>query len=345
MDLTKLEPVKVSTDTGSYSTFIYGEPKIGKSTFVNELYGDRVLSIFTEKRYKNLDGAYVQYVSNWNEFLQVMKELRKPEVKAKFDLISIDTVENLFAMVEKFIAAKFNETQVGEGSVAYGKDWTALKNEWINGISLIERNGYVPVFVSHAKQVTTQIPKSAILPTMDVNGVQMEEVVKDGVEYMEFQKFVPDGNERMMGPLRKMSDNILFMHTTSDVKGNEQRVISLRGTLQWEAGSTFKDIAPIIPLSADAYKKAVEGAINAVPEESRTDERQAGADIQGEELDFESLMTQMKTLAKEYFEAGRKDEVQEYTEDVFGIGVQATAAKPHQVEIVKTLVDLLKEKK
>lgn len=344
IDLKAITPNKVSDDFASYSTFIYGVPKVGKSTFVTDLYGDRILQIFTEKRFKALEGAYVQYVSSWNEYMQVMKQLRDPEIKSMFDAVSIDTVENLFAMLEKFIAAKFNEAQVGEGSVAYGKDWTALAQTWVDGISMIEKNGYVPVFVAHAKEVTTQIPKSAIIPS-EASGIQMEEVKSDGIEYMEFKKYVPDGKDRMIAPVRNMSDNILFMHMTTDENGKEHRVISTRETLQWEAGSTFKDMKPNIPLSADAYKQAVKEALGKIDDSVKTTERKASADIHGETLDYDELMNQMKELGKWYVDNERGDELREATEDVFGIGVRATEAKPNQVEVVKTLVDKLLEMK
>lgn len=343
INLKGITPNKVSDDFGAYSTFIYGTAKIGKSTFINELYGDRVLQIFTEKRFQHLEGAYIQYVSTWQEFMTVMKQLKDPELKEKFDVVSIDTVENLFNMLEKHIAAKFDEEMIGSGSVGYGKDWTALKDTWKDGLALIEKNGYVPVFVSHSKQVTTQIPKSAIMGN-EADGIKGEIVEdKNGIEYLEFQKFVPDGPDRMMAPINKMADNILFMSVTADANGNEQRVISLRETLQWSAGSTFANIAPVIPLSADAYKKAVKDALGSIDESKKTKDYVSKADIQGEELDFTSLMNEMKELGGKFMEAGRQEELQQATEQAFGPGVRATEAKPSQVEIVKTLVDELKE--
>lgn len=343
INLKGITPNKVSDDFGAYSTFIYGPGKIGKSTFVTELYGDRVLQIFTEKRFQHLEGAYIQYVSTWQEFMTVMKQLKDPELKEKFDVVSIDTVENLFNMLEKYIAAKFDEEMVGSGSVGYGKDWTALRKSWTDGLAMIEKNGYVPVFVSHSKQVTTQIPKSAIVNN-EADGIAAEVVEdKNGIEYLEFLKYVPDGNDRMMAPINKMADNILFMHTTADVNGNEQRVISLRETLQWSAGSTFKDIAPVIPLSADAYKQAVKNALGSVDDSMKTKDYVSKSETQGEELDFTSLMDEMKELGGKFMESGRKEELQRATEDAFGPGVRATEAKPNQVEIVKTLVDELKE--
>lgn len=344
INLKAIKPNKVSKNFDSYSMLVYGSPKVGKSTFVNDLYGEDILQIFTEKRFKTLEGAYIQYVSSWSEFMQVMKQLKDKEIQEQFKAVSIDTVENLFHMLEKYVAAQFQETEVGERNDIFGKDWTMLKSQWADGIALIEKNGYIPVFVSHAVQVTTQIPKSGIVAS-EAEGIKMDLVKKGGVDYMEFIKYVPDGKERMMGPIRKMADNILFMNVTTDEQGNEHRVINLRETLQWEAGSTFKNIAPVIPLSANAYKKAVADALDTVDEKFTTEERVSSADIKSDELDYDSLMNEMKQLGKLFIDNGRQEELQEQTEQVFGLGVKATDAKRSQVELVKTLVDNLNELK
>lgn len=42
VSLLEIEPIKVSKDLSSYSMLVYGEPKIGKTTFVHDLYGKRV---------------------------------------------------------------------------------------------------------------------------------------------------------------------------------------------------------------------------------------------------------------------------------------------------------------
>lgn len=81
INLLNLEPIKASTDLASYTSFIYGVPKIGKTSFVHKLYGDRVLFIATEKRHKVLVGANVQYVSNWIEYLQVLAQLQNKKLK------------------------------------------------------------------------------------------------------------------------------------------------------------------------------------------------------------------------------------------------------------------------
>ena len=113
IDLKNLTPNKVSNNLDSYSAFIYGEPKTGKTTFVHDLYGDKVLHLMTEKRYKALDGAYVQYISSWSEYLQVMRQLKKDkELQEKFSVVSVDTVENLYDYLEKYVAGKYGEQSV-----------------------------------------------------------------------------------------------------------------------------------------------------------------------------------------------------------------------------------------
>ena len=82
-----LEPNRVPTDAKSYSTFIYGYPKTGKSTFVNDLYGEKVLFLGTEHRHQAIAGAHVINVDSWAEFLQVMKLIKKPEVQEKYSEI------------------------------------------------------------------------------------------------------------------------------------------------------------------------------------------------------------------------------------------------------------------
>jgi hypothetical protein len=341
IDLLNIEPVKASTDLASYTSFIYGIPKIGKTTFVHKLYGDRVLFVATEKRHKVLVGANVQYISSWVEYLQVLSQLRNPKVKEKFDVIAIDTVENLYKMLEEYILAKYGKTEFGK--VEWGKDWTDLKNEWQKNLQKIERLGYTPVFIAHATQVTTKIPASGILKEQVNDTMTLKKDKKTGEEYYEFIKYVPDLKDRVMAPINKMVDNILFMTITADENGKEHRVIHLRETLQWQAGSTFEGIAPVIPLDAEAYKKAVEDAINKIDKKYLKDERESLGIEQQEELDYDKLMQEAKELGVQFHKSGRMDEVNRIVAEVFGEGNKLTDATKEQVQPLFVAVQKMKE--
>lgn len=341
IDLLNLQPVKASTDLSSYTSFIYGIPKIGKTTFIHKLYGDRVLFIATEKRHKVLVGANVQYVSSWIEYLTVLAQLRNPKIKERFDVVAIDTVENLYRMLESYILAKYNQTEFGQ--VDWGKDWVDLKNDWSNNLQMIEKLGYTPVFVSHATQITTKIPVSGILQTQVNENMTLKKDKKSGEQYYEFLKYVPDLKDKVMAPINKMVDNILFMTMTADEEGNECRVIHLRETLQWQAGSTFEGIDPVIPLDAEAYKQAVENAINKIDPSQLKDEKESVGLEEQQELDFEELMKEAKELGVKFHKAGRMEEVQRIVDEVFGAGNKLTEAKKTQVQPLYIAVQKMKE--
>lgn len=345
INILNLEPTKVSTDISSYSMLVYGSPKIGKTTFVHDLYGDRVLHVMTEKRYKTLQGAYVQYIANWNEYIALIKQLKNPAMHEKFDVIAIDTVENLYRYLEKYVAAKYNESSVGEGKASYGADWRDLQNMWVDGLLKIEQADYTPVFVSHATQQVVQIPKSGIVEADANELTSYSEVVnkKDGATYLEFNKYTPDMKDKVMGPINKMVDNILFLTNTADTTGQEHRVIQTRETLQWLAGSTFEGIKPTISLSAEAYRKAVSDAIGLIDEEHKTDERQADIDIKETKLDYDELMGEIKSIGRAINKANHKENVVQLSDEIFGLGNKMTDATPAQVELMAITVDRLKE--
>lgn len=317
------------------------------TTFVHKLYGNRVLHVMTEKRYKALAGADVQYVSNWGEYLQVLAQLRKKEVKERYDVISIDTIDNLVPMLEKYVASKYSESAIGERSDIWGADWTDAKTMWRDGMQMIERLGFVPAFVSHSIQNTIQVPKSSILESEKDELTQFTEGTdkKTGQSYLEFLQYQPDIKGKYLAVINNMVDNILYIDSTVDTQGREHRVIHLRGTLQYQAGSTFKDIEPIIPLSPEAYTQAITDAVNKIDNKDKTDVRQADADTSDTKLDFDSLMKEAQVIGTALFKAEHGDKVNAIVEKVFGKEHKLNEATKEQVELVDLVVSQLKEVK
>lgn len=335
IDLLSIKPVKISTDLSSYSMFIYGDVKSGKSTFVNELYGDRVLNIMTESRYKTIVGAHVQVVHSWSEFLMVMSQIRKPEVKKLYDVISVDTVDNLWDMLEKYVANKHEEGSVGERDDLWGRDWGDLKKEWKNGLGMIETAGYTPCFVSHSIQKTIQVPKSSILAG-EADGIPItkEGIDKTGTAYLEFEQYRPDLKDSAMAPINKMVDNILFITTGVDSNGQETQILNLRSSLQWIAGSTFKGIQSPIKFNVDSYRKAVKDAIDLVEPSNQTDVEQSNHSEKVEKLDFKQLQATANDIAMLFYKDGSMDLVTDIVESVFGKDKKLTEAQPKQVELL-----------
>lgn len=339
VNLSNLDRVKASTDLASYTSFIYGTPKIGKTTFVHELYGDRVLFLATEKRHKVLVGAYVEYISSWPDYLSAIAQLRNPKLAEKFDVVCIDTVENLYTMLESYVLAKYGVTEFGK--VEWGKDWVDLKNMWRDGIQMIEKIGYAPVYISHAIQKTERIPVSGILQEEVNDTMNLVKDKKSNEEYYEFLKYVPDLKDKVMAPINKLVDNILFMNVTTDQNLNEHRVIYLRDSLQWQAGSTFKDIKPVIPLSASEYKNALLEAIDKLDKNLTKPEKEP-ITMENDAVDFDELMTEARQLAMKYHTLNRMDEVNQIVDSVFGQGNKLVDATKEKLPLLIVAVEQLK---
>lgn len=343
-----LKPNKVPTTPEEYSTFIYGPPKIGKTTLAYDMFGQKGLFLATEDRHKALPGAMVMRISSWVDYLMVMGQLSQPKAKEMYDVVIIDTVENLYSMLEKYVAAKWKEKTIGERTDIWGKDWTDLKNMWKDGLQMIPNSGFVPCFIAHATQNTVQIPASGVLQS-DLDGATVErKTVKDKktdkeLDVYEFTKYQPDLKDKVMGPVNKMVDNILFVNTTFDAStSQEQRVIYLRDTLQWQAGSTFANIEPIIPLSAQAYRDAVSEAVGKV-DKKQTTTKTTRKEVK-KEINFNDLMDEVKKYGMAFHKAGQMPALNHISETVFGLGNKITEATEAQAELLQDALNQIKIK-
>src|SRR5699024_5747932 len=135
--LKKLKPVQISKNVNDYSALVYGPPKVGKTSFVYDLYKDKVLYLATEDRHKALAGAKVQPIASWADYENVLVALEDEDLKEEFDVICVDTIENLYDMCEKAILKKYRVKNLSD--VAWGKAHGDLKNTWKIGINMISK--------------------------------------------------------------------------------------------------------------------------------------------------------------------------------------------------------------
>ena len=319
-DLTALQPQKISTDKSSYTMLIYGNPKIGKTTFTHEVYGDDALILATEKGYKALAGAFVLDIGSWSDFIRATRELKKPEVKERFKTVIIDTVDLLYNYVEKYVLSKHNVDALTK--IPYGGGWSEISSLLFDGLNAIEKEGYNIAFISHATTKVETLPNS-------------EE---------EFEKYIPTIPKRGLSIVTKMVDNILFAAVGIDENGQQQRVIYTRETMQWQAGARFKGMAEVIPLNAKAYEQAMADAIEAEGKTNLKKEKEV-AFVQVEPNDFDTLMKKAKSMGVRFHKAERMPELTAIVEKHFGVGkklVDATATQLEQLVVaVQEMEDTL----
>lgn len=309
------------------------------TTFVHELYGKDVLFIATENRYKALNGAYVQKVNSWSEFKATLNQLANPKVKERWQVVCVDTVDNLAKMCDKFIAQKYEEEHCGDKLIPYGKDWVDLRQEWDDNITMIDKLGYTPCFVSHAMVKTVKIPVESMLET-DITGdvKKVTEKDKNGnkVEFYEFEKYTPNLRDKMFAPLNNMCDNILFLTESVDTNGVSKRVIHLRETINHVAGCTFKNVKPVIELSAEAFKSAIEKAIGSYDEEDLTEEKTPK--FYEEKTPFADVVKKAGELGKQVGQKFGREKLVKVIESVLGEGKKLSECTEEQQELVEVAI-------
>ena len=85
IDLLSIQPHQVSRDLRGYSVFFYGEPKSGKTTIATKFPKHLLLAF--EKGYNAIPGAMAQPINSWSEFRKVLRQLKDPAAKEKFETV------------------------------------------------------------------------------------------------------------------------------------------------------------------------------------------------------------------------------------------------------------------
>jgi AAA domain len=320
-DLLALEPQKVSTDMSSYTTMIYGPPKAGKTTFIHELYGTDAIFLRTEKGTKAIPGLFGIDIGKWSDLSKAKKQLKRKEVKQRFRVVVIDTIDNLYKYLEKYVKNKYGVDNLKEANGGWGAGHAELSDTLFDSLKEIESEGYQLAFISHSAIKTEKLPGS-------------EE---------EYSKYIPSVPSRGLEIATKMVDNILFAYLAVNPETKqEQRVLYTRETLNFQAGTRFKNIPGALPMSAQAFKDAMTKAIESLGPENLKTEREVLA-VETEELDFEEMMKEAKQIAVELHKAGRMNEVTVIVEKYLGQGKLLRDATAVQVETVAVVLDELRD--
>lgn len=324
INLMALEPHKVSRDLSGYITYIYGVAKIGKTTLGSQM--PKPLLLAFEKGYNALPGVIAQDIVSWAEMKQVVRELKKPEVKERFSTVVVDTVDIAATLCDKYICNSNNVDTISQ--IPYGQGWTMLKKEFEDVFRQITLAGYAVCFISHVK----------------------EEPFKrqDGTEYTLIRPSVGNTYNKI---IENMADLYGYMHPVFDPSTNQTKVVitlrSLDGTIS--AGGRFKHIPAEIDSSYDALVKALNEAIDKTAAESGsefvTDEREK---IVTETVyDFDALMaTFNETLQKivsnvpeDKFVEWWQPRIIEITDKYLGKGKKVSQCTRAQAEMLSLVVD------
>ena len=232
IDILAIQPQVISRDLRSKYLLLAGAPKIGKTEFCTMAPDALVLAfeIGTNAR----PGAMIQKIDTWSTFKLVLRQLEKPEAKAKFSTICIDTVAIAYDLCEQFICAQNGVQKIGD--IPYGGGYAALSKEFDGALRKITMMGYGLIMTCHLKE------------SSDENG--------------EIIGYKPDLNNRCLKIVNGLVDIIGVITQTWDEHGESQRWIQTRSTPTIVAGSRYKYLAPRIPFGYNEFLEALGQAID-----------------------------------------------------------------------------------
>ena len=321
INLMSLEPHKVSRDLSGYITFLYGPAKCGKTTFGSKMPGALLLAF--ERGYNALPGVVAQDITTWGEMKQVVRELKKPEVKERFKSIIVDTADIAADMCQKYICNQLGIENIGDGGWTTN-GWAKYKKEFEDVFRTLTQLGYAVVFISHDKEKTIKPQNSN-----------------------EYQQIGSSMQSSALSIIENMSDIIGYAHPKVTENGSKV-VLTLRSSdNSVRCGSRFKYITPEIDFTYDALTTALNEAIDKEAAETNgqfvTAEREVAPILK--EYNYEALMEEFGQLVGVLMKKDElyyKPRITQIVEKYLGKGKKASDTTIDQAEFIHLIVDEIK---
>ena len=321
INLLDIKPHKVSRDLSGYLTFIYGPAKIGKTTFGTHMPGYLILAF--ERGYNALQGAMIYDVQTWGIFKQIVRELKKPEVKERYQSLIIDTADFAADACQKYICNQLGIDNIGDGGWN-NNGWSKYKKEFEGTFRELSQLGYAIVFISHDKEKT-------IKP-------------QNGQEYQQIGSSLQSS---ALSIVENMCDIIGYAHAVEDPNTGSRVVLTLRsGDNSIRCGSRFKYMVPEIDFTYEALEKALNDAIDKEAQNTAnafvTNERQTVTDEP--KYDYDALIKEFNDLVQKLMVENQSNstKIVAIVDKYLGKNKKVSETTPMQAELVSLIVEEMK---
>ena len=223
-------------DLAALTVLVYGQTKIGKSTFCSQ--ADGALFLAAEPGLNALDVFQVP-IQSWDELLGACAEVT--EGKHPFRTIIIDTIDNAYKFCTDYIIKKYKIEH--ESDLGYGKGYAIVNNEFQRVLTKLAFLPYGLFLISHAKEI---------------------EMDSRTGKYVRVVPTLPDKARKIV---LGMADMVLFcdLEPTTGEDGSQslRRVIRTKPRLYHEAGDRTGRLPETIDLDFAKFYEAY-GAAPAV---------------------------------------------------------------------------------
>lgn len=316
IDLLAIQPHKVSRDLSGYITYIYGPGGAGKTTFGASCKKPLLLAF--ELGYKALPGVMAQPVQSWGEVKQVLRDLKRPEVKEVYSTIVVDTVDIASQLCEKYMCNQLGIENIGDGGWATN-GWAKAKKEWESTWRAFTMEGYAVVFISHSKDKVFK--------------------KKDGTEYNQITPSCSTAYEEI---IKNMVDIMGYI----EIDNGQRKLILRSADDSVDCKSRFKMIAPEIPFGynelVDALNEAIDREAALTNGEFVTNESFKAPEVTN--YDYDALMAEFKDIVGIVMGKNQTNAVKltAIVDKYLGKGKKVAEATPEQSELIYLIISEIK---
>ena len=236
INLLELEPSVINKSLSGKTILLAGQPKIGKSEWCAS--SPRTLIFDLENGYNAHPGVYKISVTKWSDIKMYLQQLKKEELRQKYDNVAFDTIGVAWDLCTQYICAQAGVNKIGE--IPYGAGYKARDDEFANTLRAFIMLEYGLILTCHIKETTVG--------------------TKDDVDIVALR---PDLDKRCLPIVNSLVDVIGVIQQTWDENGESQRWLLTKATPTITAGSRWKYLDAKIPFGYKYLEDAIVRAIDA----------------------------------------------------------------------------------
>jgi hypothetical protein len=255
-----------------------------------------------------LPGVYAQPITSWTDMKQVYRELKKPEVKAAFNVVVVDGVDIAADQCTKYICNQNGIDSLGD--LGYGKGWSKFKTEFNEVFRGLTQMGYAVFFIGHDKE------------GKDDNG-----------NITNIRPLLSNSTREVIAG---MAD--IYAYAKQDNKA-ENSVLVLRDPSGFiDCGCRFKYVPEVIPCNYEALTNAILNAIDkeAAEHGNKFVTTQRMEVVEEKTYNYEELMAEFQNLVNDLMEKNQSNapKITSIVEKYLGKGKKVGDTTPEQAEFI-----------
>ena len=231
--------------------YLYGPPKIGKTTFAAmlETKRSRVLFLDCEGGTLRIDpDCFDLQLRQWPEFVNAVEELHKDKDHG-FGVVVVDSLTELRDQLVRHVCQLKRAQDPSDPKFGGRAGWGKVSQTWKNAINLLMAGPWCCVFLDHATQVETDAAGNRLADPDRYNGQKK-------------LTYFPTLSESARFIIAKRSD--LMIRAYKDEQGNRLATCTELDGMGGQRGSVLPETFPLdgkafVDYFREAYKKRTEG--------------------------------------------------------------------------------------